>query len=59
MICGTLTQGIAALSPGLGSGGSLSRSGGDPHNLRMTVDFPDPFGPRNPKIESLATENET
>src|SRR6478736_3868974 len=27
----------------------------NPHNMRMTVDLPDPFGPRNPKIEPLAT----
>ena len=25
----------------------------------MTVDLPDPFGPRKPKIEPLAMENET
>src|SRR5260221_7609294 len=31
----------------------------NPHNMRMTVDLPDPFGPRNPKIEPLAMENET
>jgi hypothetical protein len=31
----------------------------NPHNMRMTVDLPDPFGPRKPKIEPLATENET
>src|SRR5437899_424514 len=30
-----------------------------PHSIRITVDFPDPFGPRKPKIEPLATENET
>jgi len=26
---------------------------------RMTVDLPDPFYPRKPKIEPLPTENET
>src|SRR5262245_58507766 len=26
-----------------------------PHNMRMTVDLPEPFGPRKPKIEPLAT----
>jgi hypothetical protein len=35
MICGTLTHGIAALSPGLGSGGSLSRLNAGSHNMRL------------------------
>src|SRR5213083_1126651 len=30
-----------------------------PHSMRMTVDFPEPFGPRKPKIEPLATESVT
>src|SRR6476620_7238733 len=30
-----------------------------PHSIRMTVDLPEPFGPRKPKIEPLATANET
>src|ERR1700738_2968160 len=30
-----------------------------PHNIRITVDLPEPFGPRNPKMEPLPTENET
>ena len=28
-----------------------------PQSIRMTVDLPEPFGPRNPKIEPFATEN--
>jgi len=27
-----------------------------PHNIRITVDLPEPFGPRNPKMEPLLTE---
>src|SRR5208283_3909789 len=30
-----------------------------PHNMRMTVDFPEPFGPRNPKMERFWTEKLT
>src|ERR1051326_5425008 len=30
-----------------------------PHNIRITVDLPDPFGPRNPKIEPFPTANDT
>ncbi len=26
-----------------------------PHNIRITVDLPEPFGPRKPKMEPLAT----
>lgn len=59
MICGTLTQGIASLSPGLGSGGSLSRSDDKPHNMRISLDLPDSLGPRKQKVEPFATENET
>src|SRR5579872_4276130 len=30
-----------------------------PHKIRMVVDFPAPFGPRNPKISPRATSIET
>ncbi len=30
-----------------------------PQSIRMTVDLPEPFGPRNPKIEPRATEKLT
>src|SRR5205085_10265979 len=30
-----------------------------PQSIRITVDFPEPFGPRNPKIDPLPTLNET
>src|ERR1700676_285188 len=30
-----------------------------PQSIRMTVDLPEPLGPRNPKMEPLPTENET
>jgi len=30
-----------------------------PHNIRITVDFPEPFGPRKPKMEPLAMEKLT
>src|SRR5579862_4081423 len=30
-----------------------------PHMIRMVVDFPAPFGPRNPKISPRATSIET
>src|SRR5208282_1474972 len=30
-----------------------------PHNMRMTVDFPEPFGPRNPKMDRFWTEKLT
>src|SRR5437867_1830457 len=30
-----------------------------PHNIRMTVDLPEPLGPRKPKMLPLATENVT
>src|ERR1043165_5345232 len=29
------------------------------HNIRMTVDLPEPYGPRKPKIEPLPTEKLT
>ena len=40
---------------------TLNKTNGssNPHNMRMTVDLPDPFGPSKPKIEPLVTENET
>src|SRR6267142_2026342 len=30
-----------------------------PHSILMTVDFPDPFGPRKPKIDPLEIEKVT
>jgi hypothetical protein len=30
-----------------------------PQSIRMTVDLPDPFGPRNPKIDPRAIEKLT
>src|SRR5438477_7550817 len=30
-----------------------------PQSIRITVDFPEPFGPRNPKIEPFVTERVT
>src|ERR1035437_9637479 len=30
-----------------------------PQSMRMTVDLPDPFGPRNPKMDCFSTENVT
>src|SRR5438270_8789361 len=30
-----------------------------PQSIRITVDFPEPFGPRNPKIDPLPTLNVT
>src|SRR5205807_3438629 len=30
-----------------------------PQSIRITVDLPEPFGPRNPKIDPLPTLNET
>jgi len=30
-----------------------------PHNMRITVDFPAPLGPRNPKISPFSTARET
>src|SRR5260221_1726034 len=30
-----------------------------PQSMRMTVDLPEPFGPRKPKIEPLATDSVT
>src|SRR5579864_6755319 len=32
--------------------------GSSPHKIRMVVDFPAPFGPRNPKISPGATSSE-
>src|SRR5712671_6641387 len=29
-----------------------------PHNIRITVVFPEPFGPRKPKIDPFPTVNE-
>src|SRR5512133_2612590 len=29
-----------------------------PHSMRIVVDLPEPFAPRNPKISPLLTENE-
>src|SRR4029453_4212079 len=30
-----------------------------PHSIRITVDLPEPFGPRKPKMDPFPTENET
>src|ERR1051325_6328267 len=30
-----------------------------PHNIRITVDLPEPLGPRNPKIDPLSTPKVT
>src|SRR4051812_3962727 len=46
-ICFTTSNPPMRAEPSVGSS--------NPHNMRITVDLPDPFGPRKPKMEPLAT----
>src|SRR5438477_9921257 len=44
---------VATSNPAMRPWPSLGSS--KPHNMRMTVDLPEPFGPRKPKIEPFST----
>src|SRR5712671_2371004 len=44
---------LATSNPAMLPRPSLGSS--NPHNIRITVDLPEPFGPRNPKMAPLPT----